>query len=505
MDDRAGDTDGDAILRFGRRSRLERGPRERLFPGYGHPRHGDTQVTRLRRTWPQRLLIGFNLFLIAVLLSGAGGLSYLYWKVGRVPTLHFADSVLSPEQPPGDPQNFLLVGSDSRAFVEPGSQEEESFGTEPGQRADTILLVRVDPVTKQAAMLSLPRDLWVTVAGTGKLNRINTAFAGGPEQVIETIKLNFNVPVHHYAQVDFKGFKELVDAVGGVEVFLASAVRDPVTGLDVSQTGCVELQGDQALAYVRSRHLEYLQENGRWREDPTGDLGRITRQQDFIRRAIREAFSKGLLNPARLNRLLNVGIDNVKRSESLRIKDLTDLGRNFRSLSPESIQQFQLPVKAVKGPQGQDILVIDDRDRAGAEGILDVFRGVAPETERPVQPSGVSVRVLNGSGRTGEAGDTSSALQQLQFAMTEPGNANGVSRTIIRYGAGQEAKAKLLESYLKAGASMEEQPGLSGVDVVLTLGADFAGVLAEPRAPEPAPIDTTATTAVAEPPAAPEC
>jgi polyisoprenyl-teichoic acid--peptidoglycan teichoic acid transferase len=472
----------------------------------------EIHVTRRRRTWPQRLLIGFNLVLIVVCLTGAGGLTYLYWKVGQVPTLDFASGVLTPQQPAGEPQNFLLVGSDSRAFVEPGSVDEESFGnqeaTGEAARADTIILLRVDPTTKQAAMVSFPRDLWVSIPdpdspGKPTRNRINTAFGGGADQLIETIKLNFNVPVHHYAQVDFQGFKGLVDAVGGVEVFLASPVRDEVTGLDISETGCVELQGDQALAYVRSRHFEY-QENGRWRTDPSGDLGRIKRQQDFIRRAIREALSKDLLNPVRLNRILNVGIDNVERSDSLDLNDLTDLGRNFRSLSPDTLQQFQLPVTPTRRGSASVVEVLP-KDQSEAESILEIFRGITPEAGPAIQPSGVSVRVLNGSGRTGEAGDTSSALQQLQFAVTEPGNSNRVARTVIRYGAGQEAKARLLESYLKAGASVEEQPGLSGVDVVLSLGVDFAGVLAEPRAAELPPADTTTTTAPAEAPVAPEC
>src|SRR4051794_873730 len=230
---------------------------------------------RLRRTWPQRLLIAFNVTLIVVCLTGAGGLGYFYYQFGKLPRVDLAKGTLTPEEPPGEPQNFLLVGSDSRAFVEDAA-DRRSFGDTAntgGQRADTIILVRVDPRTKHAAMVSFPRDLWVPIAPDGHKQRINTAFTGGAQQLIETIKADFNIPIHHYAQVDFKGFQGLVDAVGGVTIYLASPVRDRVTGLQILQSGCVELHGGQALAYVRSRHTQF-EENGRWHTDPRGDLGR---------------------------------------------------------------------------------------------------------------------------------------------------------------------------------------------------------------------------------------
>jgi len=462
---------------------------------------------RLRRTWPQRLLIGFNVTLIVVCLSAAGGLGYFYYQFGQLPRISIADGILEPP-PPGEPQNFLLVGSDTRAFVEAGSEDQRSFGNEAitgGQRADTIILVRVDPNTRKAAMVSFPRDLWIPIAPSGNRQRINTAFENGPEQLIETIKMNFNVPIHHYAQVDFKGFQGLVDAVGGVTIYLASPVRDRdasgrnLTGLNILDTGCVELHGDQALAYVRSRHTEFL-ERGRWRPDPRGDLGRIERQQDFIRRALREALSKGLTNPVRLNRLVNVGLKNVKVSKSLDARDVVNLGKNFRSLSPDTLQQFTLPVENAR-INGAAVLRITDEEEA--DGIFQVFRGVPPAPAGEVLPNAVTVRVNNGSGVVGQAGDTSASLQQAGFSVTAPGTTSRIARTTIRYGEGQVAKAQLLARYLVAGADIAEYPGLEGVDAILVTGSDFAGVLATPKPPDaaPAPVGPEPVP----PPAAPEC
>ena len=458
---------------------------------------------RLRRTWPQRLLISFNLVLIAACLAGATGIGYFYYRFGQLPRLSFADGILS-EDPPGEPQNFLLVGSDTRAFVD-NPQDAESFGDASntgGQRSDTIILVRVDPAAKTAAMVSFPRDLLVRIPPDGHQQRINTAFVDGPEKLIETIKLNFNVPIHHYAQVDFAGFQGLVDAVGGVELFLPGPVRDRVTGLNITDTGCVLFHGDQALAYVRSRHFQY-QENGQWRSDPRGDLGRIERQQDFIRRALRKALSSGLTNPNRLNKLVNVGIDNIAVDDNLSARDIVNLGKQFKSLTPDTLSQFQLPVVNARW-NGASVVKVLERDEARVEEIMQVFRGVEPESEAPVDPSGVKVQVLNGSGRSGEASAASESLQAIGFQLGSPGDGRRTDRTTILFGSGQHAKAALLERYLEAGATLQEDPQLQGVDVRLLTGSDFTGVLAQPRAADAAaPTSTPAPTT--PPPAAPDC
>src|SRR4051794_14638373 len=117
---------------------------------------------RLRRTWPQRMLISFNIVLIMGCLAGATGIGYFYYRFGQLPRIDLGAHI-TPDAAPGQPQNFLLVGSDTRAFVE-DSADARSFGSAGstgGQRSDTIILVRVDPQAKRAAMVSFPRDLWI--------------------------------------------------------------------------------------------------------------------------------------------------------------------------------------------------------------------------------------------------------------------------------------------------------------------------------------------------------
>lgn len=466
------------------------------------------QGARARRSWPQRFLITFNCLLIATCVAAASAVGYSYYRFGQIPRLNLGG--ILADQAPGQPQNFLLVGSDSRAFVESGD-DVEYFGDEGasgGQRADTMILVRVDPQAQTAAMVSFPRDLIVTVAGTGERTRINEAFQGGPSQLIETIQLNFNLPVHHYVQVDFEGFQELVDAVGGVEIYLPAPVRDRdangnnVSGLAIDQTGCVTLDGYQALSYVRSRHYEEFVD-GRWQGDPTADVGRVQRQQKFIRRAVSDALAKGLTNPKKLADLIGVAEDNLSFDEELDPRDVLALGRRFQTLEPGAFQQFTLPTRLGNLGARQGVLFLEEDE---ADDILDVFRGVVPG-EEVIQPSAVVVRVLNGSGRTGEAAAAREALSTARFNVS--GNDDAGSRfdtTTVRYAPGKRAEAELLAQHLPTAPTLQEDAKLESVDVVLITGSDFTGILNAPAPPAHSPPAAEAPPAsVSEaPPAAPE-
>ncbi len=456
---------------------------------------------RLRRSWPQRFLITFNCILIATCVLGASAVGYSYYRFGNIPRLQLG-GILADEAP-GDPQNFLLVGSDTRAFVE-GGDDAEYFGDEGdsgGQRADTMILVRVDPRAQTAAMVSFPRDLIVTVAGTGQRTRINEAFQGGPPRLIETIQLNFNIPVHHYVQVDFEGFQGLVDAVGGIDLYLPAPVRDRdangnnVSGLDINQTGCVTLDGFEALSYVRSRHYEEFVD-GRWRPDPTADVGRVQRQQKFIRQAVSEALAKGLTNPKKLADLIGVTENNLSFDEELDPRDILALGRRFQTLEPGAFQQFTLPTRMGRLGAREGVLFLDEER---ADEVLDVFRGVVT-SEEVVQPSAVTVRVLNGSGRTGEAADAREALSAVGFNVPGSDDAGTTfAATTIRYASGERGKAELLAQHLPTPATLQEDAKLESVDVVLITGPDFTGILPTPR-PVGAPPAAGAPPAVEAPP-----
>src|SRR3712207_5326049 len=125
-----------------------------------------------------------------------------------------------------------------------------------------------------------------------------TTLFRSPAVLIDTIQDNFGIPVHHYLEVDLVGFKHLVDAVGGVPTCFERPVKDDHTGLLVNEAGCFTLDGYTALQYARSRFLQTLGDDGEWHTDPTADLGRVARQQAFMKDALKQAVSVGLTDPA---------------------------------------------------------------------------------------------------------------------------------------------------------------------------------------------------------------
>jgi LCP family protein required for cell wall assembly len=404
-------------------------------------------------------------------------------------------SVLTEASSSKEPRNILLVGVDSAANLAPDDPARAGRGNVGGLRSDTMMILHVDPATTRATLLSIPRDLWVPLAGGGS-QRINTAIqSGGPAELIDTIEQYLGIPINHYIQVDFAGFQELVDVVDGVKVYFANPARDTRSGLDIEQPGCITLDGGQALSYVRSRHYQ-IYEDGRWRADPSSDLGRISRQQDFIVRALRRAVDQGVRNPVTMDRLVNAGLDTVTVDDLLTANDIIDLARAFRGFDPGSLDLYSLPVVSGNAGGASILRLVDEK----AQPTLDLFRGTDTGDLRPAD---VRVRVLNGSGVTGQAGQAVTDLAAVGFGSAGSGEAErfDVTQTLVRYTAGGEAQAELVARYLDPSAQLELVDGPLEADVVVVTGSQYTGVRTAPRPAGPsttttttAPADTTVTT-----------
>ena len=331
-------------------------------------------MRRSRRT-AVRFVSAVVLFTVTaggIAVAGSFHISQRFDEIGRIDL----GAALQPaKDEPGitSAQNYLLVGSDSRAGANPGDADYGAMGNEDtvgGKRSDTIMVLRLDPVLGRAAIMSLPRDLYVTIAGTnGKKNRINTAYSIGADALVRTVQDNFGITIQHYLEVDFQGFKRLVDELGGVTICFEYPTRDDNTGLNIPNPGCQSLGGTQALAFARSRHYKELRD-GRWREDGTADLGRVKRQQDFLRIALDRSISKGLGNPLAISGLLDAVVGNVTVDASLTKGDMTRLARQFRSLGSDKLDSFTLPAAATT-IRGMSVLV---EDQAAAAAVLAHFR-----------------------------------------------------------------------------------------------------------------------------------
>jgi len=323
--------------------------------------------SRRRRRLPSVLAVA-----ALVGITGATGLLIAARKtiesVGRVPDV---GKHLSPGG--SNIENFLLVGSDSRAGADPTSADAGGIGTEDqvsGHRSDTIMILRRDKSTGEASLLSIPRDLWVQVPGHDGKRRINSAFNDGPDVLVQTLQEQLGLPIHHYVEIDFSGFKSLVDALGGVEVCVDYATRDTNTGLNITEPGCHVLDGVQALAYSRSRHYEEFREDGKWHEDPASDLGRTKRQQQFVNLALQKALDRVKVDPFAAGRLVTA------IGASLRVDDELDpisAASSLRTAVDAGIATYSLPVVG-KTIGGNAVLLLGD----GSDSVLAYFRGQGP-------------------------------------------------------------------------------------------------------------------------------
>ena len=464
-----------------------------------------------RRTWPQRLVLAGGCATVLGLVASASGLAYVYRKYERLPRVELT-GVLATDDDSGsaEPENYLIVGVDSAAGLD--RDDPVRRGRDDNQRSDTIMVLRIDPESRQAALLSLPRDLWIPIPGSTSNQRINTMIErGGPEMLIRAIDEYLGIPVHHYVQVDFAAFQGLVEAVDGVPVYANHPARDEETGLVLDQ-GCVTLEPEQALAYVRSRHYEE-RIDGEWVEDPRSDLGRIQRQQDFIRRALSRAIDKGARNPRRLDELIDVALDGITVDDALTADDIFRLGNRFRSFEPEDLLTYSVPTIDDNVGAAEILRLVEDE----AEPVLAVFRGVSDD-EGGISPASVRLRVQNGSGRPGEASLAASQLTAVGFGVSGTGEAPTFDheRTVVQYPAGERQAAELVARWLAADAVLQELPGsesesgAAGADglaepgsgsrpapgtsssgVVVVTGEDWDGVRDNPR---PADDGTSSTT-----------
>ena len=330
--------------------------------------------TRLRRP-PGALAFAFAA--VVGIAGSFGVLTSAEEQSDQVERVEGLDDVLAANEGPAE--NYLLVGSDSRENVDPDDPNAAVFGSTDdvvGRRSDTIMVLRREK-NGGASMVSIPRDLWVEIAGTGESDKINSAYNGGPSRLAATVTQELGIPIQHYVQIDFVGFTQLVDAVGGVDICFDYPTRDKNSGLDV-QPGCQRLGGAQALAYARSRYFEEFIDDG-WVMDGRADIGRIERQQVFIRAAVTQLLAELEGNPLAVNELMGAAADAVAIDEDT---DPVTAAAALRAAASTGLQTYALPVVGVER-DGQSALELDD----GADAILDYFRGVGPQPVTEPPPS----------------------------------------------------------------------------------------------------------------------
>ena len=283
--------------------------------------------------------------MVLATILAAGVFFYARWRFDQIHKAKVADLAPRPTQPAA-PFDVLLVGSDSRAFVDNSAQAGQfgSASSVGGQRSDVIIIARIAPAIHQVKLLSIPRDTYVDIPGTSDIagpNRINAAFDNGPTLLVQTIENSFHIPISDYAEVNFPGFQGMVDALGGITLNFRYLVKDSYSGLNIDHTGCQTIHGIQALGLVRSRHLEYF-ENGEWLYDGNSDWSRIQRQDAFFRALISKM--RGLASsPLGLNSFLGAASKNLTIDQTLSESVLIHLANVFRGFRSSQFTTETLP------------------------------------------------------------------------------------------------------------------------------------------------------------------
>jgi LCP family protein required for cell wall assembly len=302
-----------------------------------------------RRRGVRALVYGLIALLVLVLLAAAGIViitEQLGSQVGRYPSV-FAP--IDPSTRPADAagQTFLLMGTDTRspeATTGTDAAPDAVFGS---QRSDVIMVATIAQDGRSASVVSIPRDSWVDIPGHGK-NKINAAYAfGGPPLLIETVEQLSRVHIDHFAVIDFAGFAQMTDAVGGIDVNVGSqSERDGV----VVPAGPQHLNGPQALVYVRERY-----------NLPGGDLDRVRRQQAALRAFVKQALSSGTLSsPTSAYALVDTVTRHVGVDDSLSNAGLAQLAFGLRDLRNSAISFLTVPVTGTGMEGDQSVVYLDD-------------------------------------------------------------------------------------------------------------------------------------------------
>ena len=427
----------------------------------------------------------------------------------RVAKIKRIQLLTAPTPPAGE--NFLIIGSDTRDF-EDVEAYHGNFGdpaVETGKNSDTLMVAHVEPGSQRTTVVSFPRDLVVKIRGLDGPQKINAAYGtGGPQAVIDMLADNFDIPIHHYVEVDFKTFQDVVEAIGHISLYFPVVQKDESTGWKIPWPGCVPLNGDAALAYVRSRSLQYLTDDGWVNVDQDApDLHRIQRQQDFIRRLASLAISRSLGDPFVAVDIADRVLGDIKADDGLERGDVNALIRAFRTVDvndPNAVQFQTVPTTPdPSAPLSRLVL------GAGAQEMIDTLRTFGAEAPPAVTvlPQQVRVRALDGSGQE-FAQDTLIKLQQHGFQAAGYGDApKHAAESEIRYGPNQLPAAKVLLPYVDD-AKLVPDSTLSDT-LVLVLGDTFVGLTTDPTATTlppapvaPAPAETT-VPATRKPKAAP--
>jgi LCP family protein required for cell wall assembly len=419
----------------------------------------------MRKKWQWWLLLGF----IVITLLSAWGIWRYYKLQGRIQT-----DVDTQAEQAGEPFNVLLVGSDSRGDLTPEEQEELGANAIDGARADTLIVGHVDPAEDHVTMLQFPRDLYVPIAGTTEQRKINEALLYGRRALVKTVEDLLGITINRYVEVNIAGFRDVVDAIGGVDVCVPETVEfDPNTGFSVTKPGTITFDGDLALRFVRSRHAF-----------ANGDFDRIANQQKFLSAALRKVTSAGiLLRPQAVVKLIGEVEQNLRIDANTTLPGVRRILERFRTFDPARYEAYVAPnfgTDNITLPSGSPYsIVVPDMERIELIGqaLADNESPAEADGAPSIDPKTVRVGVFNGVDLFRPyASDAAQALTEATggedgVVIADIANAPHFKfkESVIRYEPEAEEMAQLIAAVLPD-AALQEHSTPEGVDVSVIVG-----------------------------------
>lgn len=438
---------------------------------------------RARRSRSHRriaLVTGSGVVGLVVLVAAAvaGYLLYENHLIHRVHVKHLAEVRTSGAQK--DVENILLIGSTTRCGLK---EQNAAFGLcdqgVTGVNSDVVMVLHLDPDHHRASILSIPRDTMVPNARHGGLNKIDAALGDtdGPGQLIAAITEDFGIPIQHYVELNFDSFQGVVGALGGLKMYFPMPVYDLESSLYIPTTGCVSLNGFQALAVVRARHLRYQPPSDsrlpryEWPPDPQSDLSRIRRDHEFLRVLASEVTKRGLGNFVTDLRLINSLAGNLEVDQGLSATHMANLVLEFHDMNPNRVPQYTLPVVEDSreyfyrgGGYGSVVFPIQPEDARVVAQFLGTALGEDSSGQPLPSPSSFTVAVENGSGVYEKGAKTSASLEALGYRVTSVTNtevgASTTETTVLYSDPSKRADALRVQSALSGLAIIGYDPGL---------------------------------------------
>jgi LCP family protein required for cell wall assembly len=408
------------------------------------PKRGGAGGRRRRVRWGRLVVFGILGLVLVVILGVVADYFYLGSKINHTHVNNL--------QSANGPENILLVGSTDRCALK---VQNKAYGLcqdgVNGINSDIVMIVHVNPTTRQLALLSIPRDLFVPNARQTGANKIDAALYEGPSQLAAAIEEDFAIPINHYVELNFDTFASVVDALGGVYMYFPVPIFDAESGLNVARPGCYLLDGYHALQVVRARHLQ-IQNNPKnhdfrtWPQEAESDIARIRRTHEFLRVLAAKVASRGLGNPFTDQSIVSSVIGSLQVDQNFSENHMISLARKFATANIASIPQLTYPVVEVQTGsllyQGYYYGDVEFPIQPSGQETLNTIFDVGPNEnsfnyQTLPSPSSFKVSVENGTNIAGQAATIANALTKKGFAIqsiasrTPDGTAN---ETTVFYG-----------------------------------------------------------------------